>query len=100
MVPNALRTAREGIEPNRNGPEFHPSGSFRRLLFCRVYGLPRTSLMWRLVNRRGRVSSRMALDHPQNVERLAVFDAIPILEAWSRSRARFAQTYWQWILLS
>jgi haloacetate dehalogenase len=28
------------------------------------------------------------------------FDVIPILEAWSRSDARFAQTYWPWILLS
>jgi pimeloyl-ACP methyl ester carboxylesterase len=41
----------------------------------------------------------MALDHPKNVERLAVFDVIPILEAWT-SDARFAQTYWPWILLS
>jgi len=51
-------------------------------------------------DRGGRVSYRMALDHPKNVERLAVFDVIPILEAWGRSDARFAQTYWPWILLS
>jgi haloacetate dehalogenase len=51
-------------------------------------------------DRGGRVSYRMALDHPKNVERLAVFDVIPILEAWSRSDARFARTYWPWILLS
>jgi haloacetate dehalogenase len=51
-------------------------------------------------DRGGRVSYRMALDHPKNVERLAVFDVIPILEAWSRSDARFAKTYWPWILLS
>jgi haloacetate dehalogenase len=51
-------------------------------------------------DRGGRVSYRMALDHPKNVERLAVFDVISILEAWSRSDARFAQTYWPWILLS
>ena len=51
-------------------------------------------------DRGGRVAYRMALDHPKNVERLAVFDVIPILEAWSRSDARFAQTYWPWILLS
>jgi pimeloyl-ACP methyl ester carboxylesterase len=47
-----------------------------------------------------RVAYRMALDHPKNVKRLAVFDVIPILEAWNRSDARFAQTYWPWILLS
>jgi haloacetate dehalogenase len=50
-------------------------------------------------DRGGRVAYRMALDHPKNVERLAVFDVIPILEAWSRSDARFAQTYWPWVLL-
>jgi haloacetate dehalogenase len=32
------------------------------------------------------------LDHRKNVERLAVFDVIPIFEAWNRSNARFAQT--------
>ena len=51
-------------------------------------------------DRGGRVCYRLALDHPQAVERLAVFDVIPILEAWSRTDARFAQTYWPWILLS
>jgi haloacetate dehalogenase len=51
-------------------------------------------------DRGGRVSYRMALDHPMNVERLAVLDVIPILEAWKRTDARFAQTYWPWILLA
>jgi haloacetate dehalogenase len=51
-------------------------------------------------DRGGRVSYRLALDHPSAVVRLAVFDVIPILEAWARSDARFAQTYWPWILLS
>jgi haloacetate dehalogenase len=51
-------------------------------------------------DRGGRVSYRLALDHPKNVERLAIFDVIPIVEAWNRSDARFAQTYWPWILLS
>jgi haloacetate dehalogenase len=51
-------------------------------------------------DRGGRVSYRLALDHPKAVERLAVFDVIPILEAWNRSDARFARTYWPWILLS
>src|SRR5215470_6321272 len=51
-------------------------------------------------DRGGRVGYRMTLDHPKNVERLAVFDVIPILEAWNRSDARFAKMYWPWILLS
>jgi haloacetate dehalogenase len=51
-------------------------------------------------DRGGRVSYRLALDHPRAVERLAVFDVIPIFEAWARTEARFAQTYWPWTLLS
>jgi haloacetate dehalogenase len=51
-------------------------------------------------DRGGRVSYRLTLDHPNAVERLAVFDVIPILEGWARSDARFAQTYWPWILLA
>jgi haloacetate dehalogenase len=51
-------------------------------------------------DRGGRVSYRLTLDHPERVERLAVFDVIPILEAWSRCDSRFARTYWPWILLS
>ena len=51
-------------------------------------------------DRGGRVSYRLALDHPSVVDRLAVFDVIPILEGWARSDARFAQTYWPWVLLA
>jgi haloacetate dehalogenase len=51
-------------------------------------------------DRGGRVAYRLTLDHPNAVDRLAVFDVIPILDAWNRSDARFAQTYWPWSLLS
>lgn len=61
-------------------------------------GFPTFSLIGH--DRGGRVAYRMALDYPKKVERLAVFDVIPILEAWNRADARFAQTYWPWMLLS
>jgi haloacetate dehalogenase len=51
-------------------------------------------------DRGGRVAYRLAMDHPHAAERLAVLDVIPILEAWNRSDARFARTYWPWSLLS
>jgi haloacetate dehalogenase len=51
-------------------------------------------------DRGGRVSYRLALDHPEKVQRLAVFDVIPISEAWGRANAAFAMTYWPWSLLS
>jgi haloacetate dehalogenase len=64
----------------------------------RQLGFPNFTLIGH--DRGGRVSYRLALDHPNVVERLAVFDVIPILEAWARTDARFARTYWPWILLS
>ena len=51
-------------------------------------------------DRGGRVSYRLALDHPEQVRRLAVFDVIPILEGWGHAGAKFAMTYWPWLLLS
>jgi len=51
-------------------------------------------------DRGGRVGYRLTLDHPNAVERLGVLDVIPIFEAWNRSDARFAQTFWPWSLLS
>jgi haloacetate dehalogenase len=51
-------------------------------------------------DRGGRVSYRLALDHPERVQRLAVFDVIPISEGWGHADAKFAMTYWPWILLS
>lgn len=50
-------------------------------------------------DRGGRVAYRLALDHPQNVRRLAVFDVIPISEAWARADAKFAMNWWPWSLL-
>jgi haloacetate dehalogenase len=51
-------------------------------------------------DRGGRVSYRLALDHPEKVQRLAVFDVIPISEGWGHADAQFAMTYWPWVLLS
>ncbi len=51
-------------------------------------------------DRGGRVAYRLALDHPDKVQRLAVFDVIPISEGWGHADAKFAMTYWPWILLS
>jgi haloacetate dehalogenase len=45
-------------------------------------------------------TSRMALDHPDRVSRLAVLDAIPIVEALERCDARFASSWWHWFFLS
>jgi haloacetate dehalogenase len=51
-------------------------------------------------DRGGRVAYRLALDHPQRVERLAVLDVVPIADAWERADKRLAIGYWPWSLLA
>jgi haloacetate dehalogenase len=51
-------------------------------------------------DRGGRVAYRMALDHPEVVERLAVLDIVPTGEVWGRADAALARGYWHWAFLA
>ena len=51
-------------------------------------------------DRGGRVAYRLALDHPQRVERLAVLDILPTETVWARADARLALGYWPWSRLA
>jgi len=61
-------------------------------------GFPRFSVAGH--DRGGRVAYRMALDHPDRVERLAVLDVLPTETVWDRADARFALAFWPWSLLA
>jgi len=61
-------------------------------------GFPRFSVVGH--DRGGRVAYRMALDHVERIERLAVLDIIPTGEALARADARLALGYWPWSLLA
>ena len=61
-------------------------------------GFPRFSVAGH--DRGGRVAYRMALDHPDRVERLAVLDVLPTGTVWDLADARFALAYWPWSLLA
>ncbi|MBE7185504.1 MAG: alpha/beta hydrolase [Methylobacterium mesophilicum] len=43
---------------------------------------------------------RMAMDHPGRVQRLAVLDGVPILEALERTNERFARAWWHWFFFA
>jgi haloacetate dehalogenase len=51
-------------------------------------------------DRGARVAYRMALDHADRLERLAVLDIVPTGEALGRADARLALDYWPWSLLA
>ena len=51
-------------------------------------------------DRGGRVAYRMAFDHPDRIDRLAVLDVVPTEAAWERADARLALGFWPWSLLA
>jgi haloacetate dehalogenase len=51
-------------------------------------------------DRGARVAYRMALDHPERVERLCVLNVIPTAEQFDRLDAESALEYWPFLLLA
>lgn len=51
-------------------------------------------------DRGGRVAYRLALDHPDRIDRLAVLDIVPTETAWAMADDRLALGYWPWTLLA
>jgi haloacetate dehalogenase len=51
-------------------------------------------------DRGGRVAYRLALDHPERVQRLAVLDVLTIADAWEHADKRLTTGYWPWSLLA
>ena len=51
-------------------------------------------------DRGGRVAYRMALDHPDAVERLAVLNIVPTVDQFERMAAEVALDYFPWYLLA
>jgi haloacetate dehalogenase len=51
-------------------------------------------------DRGGRVAYRMALDHPERVERLAALDVVPTGDVWAGMTAEVARGYWHWAFLA
>jgi haloacetate dehalogenase len=51
-------------------------------------------------DRGGRVAYRLALDHPERVEKLAVLDIIPTSEMWVRMDRKLGLVNWHWFFLA
>jgi pimeloyl-ACP methyl ester carboxylesterase len=64
----------------------------------RKLGFPRFSLAGH--DRGGRVAYRLALDHPDRVEGLAVIDILPTADTWERADKKLATAFWPWSLLA
>jgi haloacetate dehalogenase len=51
-------------------------------------------------DRGGRVAYRLALDHPERVEKLAVLDILPTVEMWERIDRTLGLVNWHWFFLA
>ncbi|CCH32094.1 alpha/beta hydrolase [Actinosynnema sp. NPDC047251] len=51
-------------------------------------------------DRGGAVALRLALDHPEAVERVALLDCMPISEHLARAGAEFATRWWHWFFFA
>ena len=51
-------------------------------------------------DRGGRCAYRLALDHPEQVERLAVLDIVPTGDMWHRVDMEFGLVDWHWFFLA
>jgi haloacetate dehalogenase len=63
----------------------------------RTLGFPRFGIAGH--DRGGRVAHRMALDHPDAVERIAVLDIAPTATMYARTDRAFATGYYHWFFL-
>lgn len=51
-------------------------------------------------DRGGYVAHRLAVDHPDAVEKLAFMGTVPLGEAVARTNAKFAQAWWHWFFFA
>ena len=51
-------------------------------------------------DRGARVSYRMALDHPDSIERIAIIEVVPTAEMWDRFNAEMAMKAYHWTFLA
>lgn len=51
-------------------------------------------------DRGARCGYRLALDHPERVDKLAVLDIVPTGEAYGRTDMNFGLSYWHWFFLA
>lgn len=99
VVPD-LRGYGHSSSPDSTGGENYTKRAMARdmVAVMRALGFERFRLAGH--DRGGRVAYRLALDHPQAVERLALLDIIPTIEMWERVDARRAVSSYHWSFLA
>ncbi|MGH2699053.1 MAG: alpha/beta fold hydrolase [Actinomycetota bacterium] len=90
----------DSSKPTTNDHQAYSKRAMARdqVAVMRTLGYERFAVAGR--DRGGYCAYRLALDHPQSIERLAVLDIIPAGEAWRRANSRFMLSWWHWAFLA
>ncbi len=80
-----------------HGPYAKRAMAADQVALMQALGFPRFRVAGH--DRGGRVAHRMALDHPQAVERIAVLDIAPTATMYARTDRAFATGYYHWFFL-
>ncbi|WP_239025234.1 alpha/beta fold hydrolase [Rhodoligotrophos defluvii] len=100
VCPDLRGYGRSGCPPSApdHGPYAKRAMAEEMASVMEQLGFPRFAVAGH--DRGGRVAYRLALDHPERVDRLAVLDIVPTADAWERADKRFALAFWPWSLLA
>ena len=91
-----------GASSKPEGGENHVNYSKRAMALDQLQVMQKLGFSSFLVvghDRGGRVAHRLALDHPEAVERLAVLDIAPTATMYAGTNRSFAEAYYHWFFL-
>ena len=100
VCPDLRGYGRSGCPPSRpdHAPYAKRAMAKDMVALMETLGFPRFCVAGH--DRGGRVAYRLALDHPERVERLAVLDVLSTADAWERADKKLATAFWPWSLLA
>ena len=101
IVAADLRGYGESIGPE-DGGENHINYSFRAMANDQIYLMEQLGFSnFRLVghDRGARTAHRMALDAPEKIKKLAIFDIMPNRHIWTVQKKGWSMSKWHWLLM-
>ena len=100
VVPDLRGYGRSSAPPNDAGNDAYSKRRMGRDMAAVMAELGHDRFSIAGHDRGGRVAYRMALDRPDEVEKLAVLDIVPVAEVWERMTPQAALKTYHWMFLA